>query len=196
MTAANYGKESYGKKSAGVETGDQLHSWRVERGLTAKRLGELIEVTERSIHRAERGGRLSARIKVAMKLLQARIASGEIVLSSETQVLERVRRRKDGNPVVREPEAKYGTEWHGQLRTGADIRAWRESVGLYVKELAELLGVVGPSMMRAEQSDSPSSRIMYGVELLRAKVLSGELDLRVITERRVKRGRPKKVEPN
>jgi transcriptional regulator with XRE-family HTH domain len=192
MTVVNYGKEPYEKKSGGVETGDQLHRWRVERGLTAKRLGELIEVTERSIHRAERGGRLSARIKVAMKLLEARIAHGEITLSGEDQVLERIGRRRDRDARLREPEAKYGEEWHGQLRTGADIRAWRESVGLYVKELAELLGVVGPSMMRAERSDAPSSRIMYGVELLRAKVLSGELDLRVVTERRPKRGRPKK----
>lgn len=192
MTAANYGKEPYEKKSGGVETGDQLHSWRVERGLTAKRLAELIEVTERSIHRAERGGRLGARIKVAMKLLEARISHGEITLSGADQVLERVGRRKDRDLRVREPEAKYGREWHGELRSGADIRAWRKSVGLYVKELAELLDVVGPSMMRAERSDSPSSRIIYGVELLRAKVLSGELDLRVITERRVKRGRPKK----
>jgi transcriptional regulator with XRE-family HTH domain len=176
----------------GVETGDQLHSWRVERGLTAKRLAELIEVTERSIHRAERGGRLSARIKVAMKLLEARISHGEITLSRDDQDLERIRRRKDRDLRVREPEAKYGREWHGELRTGADIRAWRKSVGLYVKELAELLDVVGPSMMRAERSDAPSSRIIYGVELLRGKVLSGELDLRVITERRVRRGRPKK----
>jgi transcriptional regulator with XRE-family HTH domain len=192
MTVVNYGKEPDEKKSGGVETGDQLHRWRVERGLTAKRLGELIEVTERSIHRAERGGRLSARIKVAMKLLEAGIAHGEITLSSEDQAFERIGRRRDRDSRLREPEAKYGTEWHGQLRTGGDIRAWRQSVGLYVKELAELLGVVGPSMMRAERSDAPSSRIMYGVELLRAKVLSGELDLRVITERRVKRGRPKK----
>jgi transcriptional regulator with XRE-family HTH domain len=192
MTVVNYGKEPDEKKSGGVETGDQLHRWRVERGLTAKRLGELIEVTERSIHRAERGGRLSARIKVAMKLLEAGIAHGEITLSSEDQAFERIGRRRDRDSRLREPEAKYGTEWHGQLRTGGDIRAWRQSVGLYVKELAELLGVVGPSMMRAERSDATSSRIMYGVELLRAKVLSGELDLRVVTERRPKRGRPKK----
>jgi transcriptional regulator with XRE-family HTH domain len=176
----------------GVETGDQLHSWRVERGLTAKRLAELIEVTERSIHRAERGGPLGARIKVAMKLLEARISHGEIALSGADQVLERIGRRKDRDLRVRKPEVKYGREWHGELRSGADIRAWRKSVGLYVKELAELLDVVGPSVMRAEGSDSPSLRIIYGVELLRAKVLSGELDLRVITERRVKRGRPKK----
>src|SRR6516165_7872644 len=165
MTPANYGKEPSHPHTVPLETGDQLHRWRVERGLTAKRLGELIEVTERSVHRSERGGRLGARIRVGMKLLQARIASGEIILSTENQVAERVRAGKDRGLAVREPGAKYGKEWHGELRSGADIRAWRKSVGLYVKELAELLGVVGPSLMRAERSESPSSRIVYGVEL-------------------------------
>jgi transcriptional regulator with XRE-family HTH domain len=192
MTAEDYRTQRSGTQKYWLETGDQLHEWRVERGLTAKRLAELIEVTERSIHRAERGGKIGARIKLAMKLLEARIGSGEISLLRENQVLKPVRRRKGGDLVLREPGARYGTEWHGQLRSGADIRAWRKSVGLYVKELAELLGVVGPSMMRAERSDAPSSRIMYGVELLRGKVLSGEIDLRVITERRARRGRPKK----
>jgi len=193
MTAANYGNEPSHTQSGPLETGVQLHRWRMERGLSAKRLGELLEVTERSIHRAESGGRLGARIRLAMKLLEARIASGEIILSTEKQVAERVRATKDRVFAVREPGAKYGKEWHGELRSGADIRAWRKSVGLYVKELAELLGVVGPSLMRAERSESPSSRIVYGVELLRAKVLSGELDLRVMTQDRVRRGPRKKT---
>jgi transcriptional regulator with XRE-family HTH domain len=192
MTPANYGKEPSHPQTVSLETGDQLHRWRVERGLTAKQLGEFLEVTERSIHRAERGGRLGGRIRVSVKLLLNQIASGEIILSTEKQVVERVGARKDRSLVVREPGAKYGKQWHGELRSGADIRAWRKSVGLYVKELAELLGVVGPSLMRAEQSESPSSRIVYGVELLRAKVLSGELDLRVITQTRVRRGPRKK----
>jgi transcriptional regulator with XRE-family HTH domain len=192
MMPANYDDEPSHAPGGPLETGDQLHRWRVEHGLTAKHLGELIEVTERSIHRAERGDRLGARIKVAMRLLEARIASGEITLSGEKRVVVRGRPRKDGALIVREPHAHYGTEWHGKLCTGADIRAWRKSVGLYVKELAELLGVVSPSLIRAEQSESPSSRIVYGVELLRAKVLSGELDLRVITQNRAKRGPRKK----
>jgi hypothetical protein len=127
-----------------------------------------------------------------MKLLQARIASGEITLPSEKLLLERGRTRKGGSLAVREPGAKYDQGWHGGLRTGADIRAWRKSAGLYVKELAELIGVVSVSLIRAEQSQSPSSRIVYGAELLRAKVLSGEVDLRGITQRRVKRGGRKK----
>jgi transcriptional regulator with XRE-family HTH domain len=192
MTAEDHGTQHSGARKYWLETGEQLHRWRVERGLSAKRLGELIEVTERSIHRAERGGKIGARIKLAMKLLEARIASGDVTLLPADQVQKRIGRRRHRDLVVREPGAKYGREWHGQLRGGEDIRAWRTSVGLYVKELAELLGVVGPSLMRAERSEAPSSRIIYGVELLRGKVLSGELDLRVITGRRVRRGRPRK----
>jgi hypothetical protein len=127
-----------------------------------------------------------------MKLLETRIASGEVVLSPEKRVVERIRRTRDRSLVLREPGAKYGQSWHGQLHSGADIRAWRKSVGLYVKELAELLGVTPPSLIRAEQSPSPSLRIVYGVELLRNKVLSGDVDLRSITEARVKRGGWKK----
>ena len=192
MTAKDYGKQLSDPQKNRWESGSQLRRWRLERGLSAKRLAELVEVTERSIHRAERGRKVGARIRVAMKLLESRIASGEVIIIGEKRVLERMRRSKGHDLVLREPTAKYGSEWHGKLRTGADIRAWRKSVGLYVKELAALLGVVGPSVMRAERSDSPSSRIVYGVELLRAKVLSGELDLRVITQYRVRRGRPKK----
>ena len=192
MTPAHYGEEPSRLQPGSLETGDQLHRWRVEQGLTAKRVGQFIELTERSIHRAERGGRLGARIRLGMKLLEARIASGEIVLSPENRVVERLRRRPDRGLAVREAGAKYGKEWHGQLRSGADIRAWRKSVGLYVKELAELLAVTSPSLIRAEQSQSPSLRIVYGVELLRNKVLSGEVDLRTITEARAKRGGRKK----
>jgi len=193
MTPAYHGKEPSRLQPGSLETGAQLHAWRVAQGLTAKRVGELIELTERSIHRAERGGRLGARIRLGMKLLETRIASGEIVLSPEKRVVERIRRTRDRSPVVNEPGAKYGQSWHGKLGSGADIRAWRKSVGLYVKELAELLGVTSPSLIRAEQSQSPSLRIVYGVELFRNKVLSGEVDLRRITEARVKRGGRKKV---
>jgi transcriptional regulator with XRE-family HTH domain len=192
MTPEYYGKKPSDPQKKRWESGSQLRRWRLERGLSAKRLAELVEVTERSIHRAERGRKVGARIRVAMKLLESRIASGEVVIIGEKRVLERMRRSKGHDLILREPTAKYGSEWHGKLRTGADIRVWRKSVGLYVKELAALLGVVGPSVMRAERSESPSSRIVYGVELLRAKVLSGELDLRVITQDRVRRGRPKK----
>src|SRR5262249_19681665 len=93
MTPANYGKEPSHPQTLPLETGDELHRWRMERGLTAKRLGELIEVTERSVHRSERGGRLGARLRVGVKLWQARIGSGEIVLSPEKQVAERLERQ-------------------------------------------------------------------------------------------------------
>jgi transcriptional regulator with XRE-family HTH domain len=191
---ANYGEDAPHRESSPLQTGEQLHRWRVERGLTAKRLAELIEVTERSIHRAERGGRLGARIKLGMRLLEARIASGEITLSGEKQVVVRGRPRKERSLVVREePHIRYGKPWHGELRSGADIRTWRKSVGLYVQELSSLLDVDITSLVRAEQSDSPSSRIVYGVELLRAKVLSGEVDIKAIKASRPRRGRPKKT---
>ena len=193
MTPAYHGKEPARLQPGSLETGAHLHAWRVAQGLTAKRVGELIELTERTIHRAERGGPLGARIRLGMKLLATRIASGEVVLSPENRVVERIRRTRDRSPVVNEPGAKYGQSWHGKLRSGADIRAWRKSVGLYVKELSELLGVTSPSLIRAEQSQSPSLRIVYGVELFRNKVLSGEVDVRRITEARVKRGGRKKV---
>ena len=192
MRPANYGKETSRLKPGSLETGAQLHAWRVAQGLTAKRVGELIELTERSIHRAERGERLGARIRLGMKLLETRIASGELVLSREKRVVERIRRARDSSLVVKEPGAKYGKQWHGDMRTGADIGAWRKSVGLYVKEVAKLLGVTVQSVIHAERSESPSSRIVYGVELLRSKVLSGEVDLRVITQNRVRRGPRKK----
>jgi len=193
MRPANYGKEPSRLKPGSLDTGAQLHAWRVAQGLTAKRVGELIELTERSIHRAERGERLGARIRLGMKLLETRIASGELVLSREKRVVERIRRARDRSLVVKEPSAKYGKQWHGEMRTGADIGAWRKSVGLYVKEVAKLLGVTVQSVIHAERSESPSSRIVYGVELLRTKVLSGELDLRVITQNRLKRGPQKKT---
>jgi transcriptional regulator with XRE-family HTH domain len=188
MTPQSYGTEPSGPQKKRLESGDQLRKWRVDRGLTAKKLSELLGVTVRSIHRAEQSERIGARIKVAMKLLENRIAYGEITLPGEKPALEKAKTREDEDFMLREPRAEYGRQWHGELRTGADIRAWRKSVGLYVKELAELLGVVGPTVMHAEQSETPSSRIVYGVELLRGKVLRGELDLRVITKNRVKRG--------
>src|ERR1700741_5274227 len=142
MMPANYDDEPSHAPGGPLETGDQLHRWRVEYGLTAKHLGELIEVTERSIHRAERGDRLGARIKLGMRLLEARIASGEITLSGEKQVVVRGRPRKERSLVVREePHIRYGKPWHGELRSGADIRTWRKSVGLYVQELSSLLDV-------------------------------------------------------
>ena len=194
MRPANHRNEPSRLQPGSLETGAQLHAWRVAQGLTAKRVGQLIELTERSIHRAERGGRLGARIRLGMKLLETRIASGELVLSREKRVVERIRRTPDRSLVVKEPGAKYGQSWHGPLRSGADIRAWRKSVGLYVKELAELLGVTSPSLIHAEQSQAPSLRIVYGVELLRNKVLTGEVDLRRITETRIKRGGRKKAQ--
>jgi transcriptional regulator with XRE-family HTH domain len=73
------------------------------------------------------------------------------------------------------------------------LRRWRECIDLYQKELAELLNVDVTSLIRAERSDAPSSRLIYGAELLKTKISSGDLDLRTIKDARVKRGRPKKI---
>ena len=75
------------------------------------------------------------------------MSSGKAALATEKRVVERIRRRR--SPVVNESGATYGQSWHGQLRTGVDVRAWREAQGLYVKELAELLGVTPESLIKA-----------------------------------------------
>ena len=43
-----------------LKTAAQLQAWRVAQGLTAKRVGDLLELTERTIHRAERGAQLGS----------------------------------------------------------------------------------------------------------------------------------------
>jgi len=112
---------------------------------------------------------------------------GEIALPASLE--EAFRRR--GRPPKQEPLVlgdelrTYDSRWHGELRTGADLRRWRESVGLYQKELAVLLDAAVTSLVRTEQSQSPSSRVIYGVELLREKLSNGQLDFRPLL-----RGRP------
>jgi len=174
-------------------TGADLHAWRIRMSISAKELGKLIGVTERSVHRAEKSEQLGMKVKLAMELLQSHLEHGEIDLpSSLGEPSRRGRPPKDQPLVVREEASPYGSHWHGELRTGSDLRRWRESVGLYQKELAKLLHVDVTSLVRAEQSDSPSSRLIYGAELLRTKILSGDLDLRMLKKSRARRGRPKK----
>jgi DNA-binding XRE family transcriptional regulator len=174
--------------------GADLHAWRIHMAISARELGKLIGVTERTIHRAEQTGTLGSKLKLGMELLQSRLAHGEIDLPSTLgEASRRGRPRKVQPLVVREEPSPYGSHWHGELRTGTDLRRWRKEVGLYQKELAKLLNVTPPSLRRAEQSDSPSSRLIYGAELLRTKILSGDFDLRRITKDRVHRGRPKKT---
>jgi DNA-binding XRE family transcriptional regulator len=177
-----------------LQTGADLHAWRVRMEVSAKELAKLIGVTERSIHHAERTGKLGSKVKLGMELLQSRLAHGEIDIPSALgAATRRGRPRKEETSMVREPTIFYGSHWHGELRTGADLRRWRKQVGLYQKELAQLLNVTPPTLRHAELSDSPSSRLIYGAELLRTKILSGDLDLRIITKGRVHRGRPKKI---
>ena len=177
-----------------LQSGAELHAWRVRMEVSAKELAKLIGVTERSIHYAEKTGKLGSKVKLAMELLQSRLVHGEIDLHSSLGAApRRGRPPKQETLVVREPTISYGSHWHGELRTGADLRRWRKQVGLYQKELAKLLNVTPPTLRHAEQSDSPSSRLIYGAELLRTKILSGDIDLRIITKGRVHRGRPKKT---
>ena len=176
-----------------LQTGADLHTWRIRMAVSAKELAKLIGVTERSIHRAEQSTKIGTKVKLAMELLQSRLAHGEIDLPSALGAApRRGRPRKEETLGVREPTISYGSDWHGELRTGADLRRWRKQVGLYQPELAKLLGVAITSVVRAEYSESPSTRLIYGVELLRSKILSGELDLQTITQGRPRRGRPKK----
>ena len=159
-----------------------------------KNLPSLLDVTERSIHRGERRPKIGTKLKLAMELLESRLKHGEIDIPSALGAApRRGRPPKEETSVVRERSSYYGSHWHGEFRTGADIRRWRKQAGLYQKELAKLLSVTPPTLRQAEQSDSPSSRLIYGAELLRTKILSGDLDLRIITKGRVHRGRPKKT---
>jgi DNA-binding XRE family transcriptional regulator len=176
-----------------LQSGAELHAWRVRMEVSAKELAKLIGVTERSIHHAERTGKLGSKVKLGMELLQSRMAHGEIDLPSALGAApRRGRPRKEETSMVREPTSYYGSHWHGELRTGADIRRWRKQAGLYQPELAKLLNVAITSVVRAEYSESPSTRLIYGVELLRSKILSGEIDIQKLTQNRPRRGRPKK----
>ena len=175
-----------------LQSGADLHAWRSRMAISAKALATLIGVTERSVHRAEQSAKLGDKVKLAMQLLQSRLAHGEIDLNPALRApSRRGRPRKEETPTLREEPSPYGSHWHGELRTGADLRRWRKSVGLYQKEVAALLDMTPISVRRAEQSDSPSSRLIYGTELLRTKLLNGALDLRIIKKSRVRRGRPK-----
>lgn len=186
------GKSEPDHSSNRLRTGTELHQWRTRMAISARQLGKLIGVTERSIHRAEKSGRLGTKITLAMELFLSRLGHGEIDLpSSLEEPLRRGRPPKENSLVVREETSPYGSHWHGKLQTGTDLRRWRESVGLYQKELAKLLDVDVTSLVRAEHSESPSSRLIYGAELLRTKLLSGDLDLSILKKNRVKRGRPK-----
>src|SRR5271169_3169131 len=177
-----------------LQTGADLHAWRIRMAVSARELAKLIGVTERSIHRAEQSPKIGTKVKLAMELLQSRLAHGEIDIPSALGAApRRGRPPKQETLVVREPTISSGSHWHGELRTGTDLRRWRKQVGLYQKELAKLLSMTPQTLRQAEQSDSPSSRLIYGAELLRTKILSGDLDLRIITKGRVHRGRPKKT---
>ena len=127
-----------------LQTGADLHAWRVRMEVSAKELAKLIGVTERSIHHAERTGKLGSKVKLGMELLQSRMAHGEIDIPSALGAApRRGRPPKQETLVVREPTISYGSHWHGELRTGADLRRWRKQVCLYQPELAKLTYAAG-----------------------------------------------------
>jgi transcriptional regulator with XRE-family HTH domain len=193
MSRAQAGKNDPPSGQYRLKTGSQLHTWRLQHGLSAKRIGALIGVTERSIHRAERSRHLGAKVKLAMALLQARISLGEIIIPTSTGGDRQAHTPEESEAFrVMDHPGSYGTPWKATLPTGADLRAWREAVGLYQKEVASLLDVDVTTLLHAEKSEVPSSRLVYGVEQLRSKIENGELDLERIKKRRVHRGRPKK----
>jgi DNA-binding XRE family transcriptional regulator len=176
-----------------LQSGADLHAWRVRMEVSAKELAKLIGVTERSIHHAERTGKLGSKVKLGMELLQSRMAHGEIDLPSALGAApRRGRPRKEETSTVQESTIFYGSHWHGELRTGIDLRRWRKSLGIYQKELAMLLGVDVTTLVRAEKSDAPSSRLIYGAELLRKKVLLHEFDLDEMKKDRARRRLRKK----
>ena len=80
--------------------------------------------------------------------------------------------------VVREPTISYGSHWHGELRTGTDLRRWRKQVGLYQKELAKLLGVTPPTLRTsgAKRFAQLTSHLWSGA--FTTKSLGGELTCR------------------
>ena len=66
--------------------------------------------------------------------------------------------------------------------------------GTYERQLSKLRKDLGEAFLAAlADPDRKSTRLIYGAELLRTKLLSGDLDLRIITKGRVHRGRPKKT---
>jgi DNA-binding XRE family transcriptional regulator len=190
MPAGNKPRNHSAKR---LQSGADLHAWRIRMEVSAKELAKLIGVTERSIHYAEKTGKLGSKVKLGMELLQSRMAHGEIDLPSALGAApRRGRPRKEETSVVREPTIYYGSHWHGELRTGADLRRWRKSLGIYQKELAMLLGVDVTTLVRAEKSEAPSSRLIYGAELLRKKVLLHEFDLDEMKKDRARRRHHKK----
>jgi DNA-binding XRE family transcriptional regulator len=160
-----------------IKTGKDLLAWRTRMAISARQLAKLIGVVERSIHRAEHTGNLGVKIALAMELLLTRLQHGEIDLPSSLEAPPRMGRPPKRSLVVEESGAEYAVEWHGKMSTGADIRRWRRSVGLWQKDLAVLLGVHATTLNRAEGSESPSPGLIYGVELLRKQILQKEFDL-------------------
>ncbi len=173
-------------------TGADLRAWREVMMISAKELSKLIWVAERTIHRIEKSGIMGGKLKLALELFRSRLEHGETSLPFAKSDLKPSLLQAELKETIRKEPDVVASQWRGELRTGMHIRQWRNSIGLYQKELAKLLEVDVATLVRTEQSKTPSSRLIYGAELLRRKIQDRELDLFLVKKDRLRRGRPKK----
>ena len=101
--------------------------------VSAKELAKLIGVTERSIHRAERSPKIGTKVKLAMELLQSRMAHGEIDIPSALGAAPR-----RGRP------PKEETSWSANRRA-ITVRIGMENFGL---ALIYVVGVNKPDYIK------------------------------------------------
>src|SRR5260370_35541017 len=111
------------------KTGKDLLAWRTRMAISARQLAKLIDVAERSIHRAEQTGNLGVKITLAMELLLTRLQHGEIDLPSSLDAPPRVGRPPSvkRSLVGEEAGGQYGVERHGKRSDGPDRRVWGRS---------------------------------------------------------------------
>jgi hypothetical protein len=80
-----------------------------------------------------------------------------------------------------------------RAQTGSDLRAWRCAVGLLAREVAELIGVSGRSVLQAERSPEPRGKVLAGFQRLQDRLLEGKLDIRPLLRRRWARSQTTKT---
>src|SRR4051794_2839492 len=69
-------------------------------------------------------------------------------------------------------------------QSGADLREWRLAVGLWTREVVELIGVSQRSVERAERSAQPRGRVLEGYERIQIQLVQGRLNVCRIIRRR------------
>ena len=127
-----------------LQSGADLHAWRIRMAISAKALATLIGVTERSVHRAEQSAKLGDKVKLAMELLQSRLAHGEIDLNPALRApSRRGRPRKEETPIF--------AKKHQPLRF---TLAWRTPYGSRSPSLAQIGRFVSKGGGRLTRYDS------------------------------------------